>query len=389
MKPSLVLIPIALAAASCSRTSAASRAGGPPAVPVTVAEARVANVPDRLDAVASVEAYETVSVKAQAAGQITAVRFAEGRDVRAGDLLFQIDPRPYQAALAQAEAALARDQAQSTNAAADARRAELLFGQGVLSKEQHDQILATAQSQQATVAADRAAVDNARLNLAYSQVRSPISGRTGSVLVHEGNVVKAVDGNPLVVINRIDPIYVSFSIPEKRLGAIRAAQSREALVVEAVAAGDAGPPPTGRVTFIDNQVDPTSGTIRLKATFPNPTGRLWPGQFVTARMTLGQRAGVVVVPAAAVQAGQQGSFAFVVKPDHTVEQRTVTVQPAGDEAIVDSGITAGETVVVDGQMGLVSGTRVQAKAAQAPALASAAVPLAVPASVPGAAGGRP
>jgi len=304
-----------------------------------------------------------VALKAQASGQIVGVRFAEGRDVRAGDLLFQIDPRPYRAALAQAEATLAHDQAQATNAEADERRAESLFAQGVLSKEQHEQIASAAQAMRATVAADTASVENARLSLAYTEIRAPIAGRTGSVLVHEGNVVKAVDGSPLVVINRVDPIYVSFAVPEKKLGAIRAAQSRHALGVEALVAGEMTVP-GGTVTFLDNQVDTQSGTIRLKATFPNKEGRLWPGQFVTARLDLGQRENVVVVPSAAVQTGQQGNYAFVVKPDQTVEQRPVVAEPAGDAGtILSRGVTAGETVVVDGQLGLVAGARVQARAA--------------------------
>ena len=357
------LVTIAAAAAGCARSATAQRAGAPPAVPVTVAEARLGSVTDRLDAVASVEPYETVSLKTQASGQIVGVRFAEGRDVRAGDLLFQIDPRPYRAALAQAEATLAHDQAQATNAEADERRAESLFAQGVLSKEQHEQIASAAQAMRATVAADTASVENARLSLAYTEIRAPIAGRTGSVLVHEGNVVKAVDGSPLVVINRVDPIYVSFAVPEKKLGAIRAAQSRHALGVEALVAGETTVP-GGTVTFLDNQVDTQSGTIRLKATFPNKEGRLWPGQFVTARLDLGQRENVVVVPSAAVQTGQQGNYAFVVKPDQTVEQRPVVAEPAGDAGtILSRGVAAGETVVVDGQLGLVAGARVQARAA--------------------------
>jgi multidrug efflux system membrane fusion protein len=364
MKCRILLALVAVTAAGgCARSATAQRTGGAAAVPVTVAAARLARVADRLDAVASVEAYETVSLKAQAGGQIVGVRFAEGRDVRAGDLLFQIDPRPYRAALAQAEATLARDEAQAQKADADARRAEELFGQGVLSREQHEQVTSAAQATRATVAADQAAVENARLSLAYTEIRAPIAGRTGSVLVHEGNVVKAVDGSPLVVINRVDPIYVSFSVPEKRLGAIRAAQSRHVLGVEALVAGEMTVP-GGTVTFVDNQVDAQSGTIRLKATFPNKAGRLWPGQFVTARLTLGQREGVVVVPSAAVQTGQQGSYAFVVKPDQTVEQREVVAEPAGEEGtIVDRGLAAGETVVVDGQLGLVPGARVQSRSA--------------------------
>ena len=350
------------AAGGCARSATAQRTGPAP-LPVTVATARLGNVSDRLDAVASVEPYETVSLKTQASGQIVGVRFAEGRDVRAGDLLFQIDPRPYRAALAQAEATLARDEAQAQNADAEARRAESLFAQGVLSNGQHEQIASAAQAARATVAADTAAAENARLSLAYTEIRAPISGRTGSVLVHEGNVVKAVDGSPLVVINRVDPIYVSFAVPEKRLGAIRAAQSRHALGVEALVAGETTVP-GGTVTFVDNQVDAQSGTIRLKATFPNKEGRLWPGQFVTARLTLGQRDGVVVIPSAAVQTGQQGNYAFVVKPDQTVEQRELVAEPAGAEGtIVSRGLAAGETVVVDGQLGLVTGARVQARAA--------------------------
>jgi multidrug efflux system membrane fusion protein len=377
MKPRAALALVLLAAVGaggCTRSSAAHSAA--PAVPVTTSEARLADVPDRIDAVGTVEPLETVSVKAQAAGQIVAVRFTEGQQVRAGDLLFQIDPRPYQSALAQAEANLARDRAQADKASADARRAEDLFKQGVLSKDQQDQAVSVAQSQRATVAADAAAVENTRLSLAYTEIRSPIGGRTGSVLVHEGNVVKAIDGNPLVIINRIDPIYVSFAVPEKRLGAIRAAQSRHSLAVEALAAGDAAAPPTGRLSFVDNQVDTLSGTIRLKATFPNADGRLWPGQFVTARLSLGTRSGVVVVPAAAVQAGQQGSFVFVVKPDLTVEQRPVVAEAAETElAVIDQGVRAGETVVVDGQMNLTAGTRVEprADAAAAAPVATASV----------------
>jgi len=364
MKGRILLALVAVTAAGgCARSATAQRAGGGAAVPVTVAAARLASVADRLDAVASVEAYETVALKAQAGGQIVGVRFAEGHDVRAGDLLFQIDPRPYRAALAQAEATLAHDEAQAQKAAADARRSDELFAQGVLAKEQHEQQASAATATRATVAADQAAVENARLSLAYTEIRAPIAGRTGSVLVHEGNVVKAVDGSPLVVINRIDPIYVSFSVPEKRLGAIRAAQSRHGLGVEALVAGETTVT-GGTVTFVDNQVDAQSGTIRLKATFPNKAGRLWPGQFVTARLTLGQREGVVVVPSAAVQTGQQGSYAFVVKPDQTVEQREVVAEPPGEEGtIVDRGVAAGETVVVDGQLGLVPGARVQSRAA--------------------------
>jgi len=348
---------------------------------VTVAEARLADVPDRLEAVGSVEPLETVSVKAQAAGQIVRVPFKEGQQVRAGDLLFQIDARPYRAALAQAEANLARDRAQAKKADDDLRRAEDLFKQGIVSTTEHDQAISNAQAQRAAVDADSAAVENARLNLEYADVRAPIGGRTGSVLVHEGNVVKAVDGNPLVIINRIDPIFVSFAVPEKRLAAIRAAQSRQSLSVEALAAGDPAAPPQGQLSFVDNQVDTQSGTIRLKATFPNADGRLWPGQFVTARLSLGTRTGVVVVPAAAVQAGQQGSYVFVMKPDSTVEQRPVVAQAASTAlAVIDQGVRSGETVVVDGQVNLTPGARVQPKPDATPVATASAVGAAASAS---------
>jgi multidrug efflux system membrane fusion protein len=207
-------------------------------------------------------------------------------------------------------------------------------------------------------------VQSARLELGYTRVRSPIAGRTGAVLVQPGNVVKAADATPLVVINRVDPIYVSFAVPDPRLAQIQRAQRVRPLPVEAVIAGDEAAPPTGRVSFVDNQVDAQTGTIRLKATFPNPSGRLWPGRFVRARLTLGTQVGAVVIPAAAVQAGQQGSTVFVMKPDQTVEQRGVVAHPAGEgQVVVDRGVAAGESVVVDGQLGLTNGAKVQPRAA--------------------------
>jgi multidrug efflux system membrane fusion protein len=219
--------------------------------------------------------------------------------------------------------------------------------------------LAQAEESRAAVAADEAAVVNARLNLEYTDVRSPINGRTGSLLVQVGNMVKSVDGATLVVINRVDPVYVTFSVPEQRLAEVRAAQGTGALAVEAVIPGDSGQAPVGKLSFLDNTVDRQTGTIRLKATFANADGRLWPGQFVTTRLILGVRAGVVVVPAAAVQTGQKGSYVFVVKPDHTVEQRTVVADTANEtEAVVQQGVSAGETVVTDGQLNLVPGAHV-------------------------------
>ena len=357
MKPRVALACLALAAVAAGcRAKATPRAAA--SVPVTVATAGLRDVPRRLDAVGTVEPLETVSVKTQVTGPIMAVRFREGAIVRPGDVLFQIDPRPFQAALDQALAILARDRAQADNATAQARRADSLFAEGILSTDQHDQALAQAEESRAAVAADEAAVVNARLNLEYTDVRSPINGRTGSLLVQVGNMVKSVDGATLVVINRVDPVYVTFSVPEQRLAEVRAAQGTGALAVEAVIPGDSGQAPVGKLSFVDNTVDRQTGTIRLKATFANADGRLWPGQFVTTRLILGVRAGVVVVPAAAVQTGQKGSYVFVVKPDQTVEQRPVVADTASEtEAVVQQGVSAGETVVTDGQLRLVPGAR--------------------------------
>jgi multidrug efflux system membrane fusion protein len=366
---------LAAAAAGCSDNAAANRPAAPRAAPVAVAVAQMRDVPDRLGAIATVEALETVAVTPQASGQIVAIAFKEGSHVRKGDLLFEIDAQPYQAALAQAEGALARDQAQAQSAAADAERIEQLAVEGLVSRQQRDQALAAAASQHGSAASNAAVVKRARLDLAYTQVRAPISGRTGSVLVRVGSVVKPGDAAPLVVINRIDPVYVSFSLPERRLGAVRAAQARGALAVDCTLTGEADAVTGGTLTFIDNQVDRATGTIRLKATFANGGSRLWPGQFVQVRLTLGTQAGVVVIPAAAVQAGQKSSGVFVLKADKTVELRAVVTHAADtpDSVVVESGIAAGETVVVDGQLGLTNGTAVQVKAARGEESAPAAV----------------
>lgn len=357
--PAVALV-LAGLAAGCG--GGARKPSGPASVPVSVAKAVTRDVPEQLEAVATVEPVETVSVTAEAEGRLLAVRFSEGQYVRAGDPLFDIDPRPYQAALAEAEGVLARDQATAQNAALQESRANQLAAEGLLSREEHDQAVATAASSRASAQANAAAVETAKLNLAYTQIKAPIAGRTGSVLVHVGNVVKTGGDQPLVVINRIDPIFVSFAVPEQRLAAIRAAQSSQGLQVRAVISGDPEPVDGGRLTFIDNQVDRATGTLRLKASFANPKGRLWPGQFVTVRLVLGTRAGVVVVPGAAVQVGQKGSYLFVAKADQTVEQRAVTTRAAdGTDLIVDEGVKAGETVVTDGQLNLVNGSRIQVK----------------------------
>ncbi len=348
-----------LAAGSLPACAGRAPAAGPPAVPVVTAVAARKDVPVRVQAIGTVEPFSTVTVKPQVGGVIETVHFNEGTDVRAGALLFTIDPRPYEAALRQAESARERDAAQLRNAQSEARRAESLSTEGILSREAHEQAHAASEALAATVRSDEAAVETARLQLGYCTIRSPIDGRTGSLLVHQGNLVKAIDGGPLVVVNRVDPVYVSFAVPERRLSEIEHAMTSGRLVVEALLPGDDAAPIPGRLTFLDNAVDRSTGTIRLKGTFPNPGRRLWPGQFVSTRLTLAMRNGAVVVPSQALQTGQAGTFVFVVKPDLTAESRAVVVaQEADGEAVVEKGLAAGERVVTDGQLRLVPGARV-------------------------------
>jgi multidrug efflux system membrane fusion protein len=344
----------------CARGPA--RAAAPAAVPVMAARTETRDVPVVETSIATVEPYATVAVRPQVSGAIASVHFVEGADVKAGDLLFTIDPRPFDAALAQAESALARDQAQARNAAAEAERADALFSQGILSSEQRDAARASSDALAATVLADTAAVETARLQRSYCSVRSPVAGRTGAVLVQAGNVVPAVTGGPLVVINQVEPVYVSFSLPEPLLDDLRRAAARAPLVVQAVIAGEESRPAEGRLTFLDNQVDRSTGTFRLKATFANHGRRLWPGQFVNARLVLDVRRGAVVAASAAVQSGQQGPYVFVVKADRTAEMRPVVTGPAdGGYVVIEKGLAAGETVVTDGHVRVVPGARVEVR----------------------------
>lgn len=353
------LLFLALVAAGCSKQQAAAPPQRP--VPVAVATARTADVPVQVRAIGNVEAFSTVSIKAQVSGPVIGVHFTEGQDVKKGDLLFTIDPRPFQVALEQARAALAKDTALLENAKAQEDRYAKLLREGVIAQEQYDQFRTNYQTYQAAVAADQALIENAKLNLAYCTIHSPIDGRTGSLAVHVGNLVKANDVPILVVITQVNPIYVSFSVPQQYLGEIKARMTAGMLRVEAFIEGDPVAE-SGVLTFVDNTVDASTGTIRLKAKFENRARRLWPGLFVNAVLTLGMERAAVVVPSEAVQEGQHGTYVFVVKPDMTAEVRRVTVgRNLAHDTVISKGLAAGEQVVTDGQIRLVTGTKVEFK----------------------------
>jgi len=345
-----------LVASGCSGGKSAP---APEAVPVRVGTVVAKAVPIQVRNVGTVQPYNAVAVRALVGGEILQVHFKEGEDVRRNDPLFTIDPRPYQAALAQAEAALARDRAQLQNSETDVRRYADLVKKDYVTQQQYDSIRANAEANAATVRADQAAVERARLDVGYCTIRSPIDGRTGSVMVQIGNVVKANDAT-LVAINQIAPIYLAFAVPERELPEIRRRQAREGLEVDAEDPVGGKTIARGRLTFIDNAVDRTTGTITLKATFANADRVLWPGEFANAVLTLSTLANAVVAPAGAVQNGQQGSYAYVVRADNTVESRAVTVGRAtADGTVIEKGLVAGERVVTDGQLRLQPGARVE------------------------------
>lgn len=326
-------------------------------MPVTVATVTQKTVPVQVRAIGSVEAYSTVTVKSQVDGEIERVYFKEGQDVKTDDLLFAIDARPFEAKLKQAEASLARDIAQAKNAQAQADRYTKLFQDGIVSKEQYDQFHTNADALDAAVRADKAAIENARIDLGYCTVRSHIAGRTGSLMVHQGNVVKANDAT-LVVINQITPVYVDFSVPEQYLAEIKRHMATGKLKVEAIITHDEQHPLQGTLTFVNNAVDSGTGTILLKGTFANSERRLWPGQFVNVVLTLAQRPNAVVVPSQAVQTGQSGQYVFVVKSDLRVDSRPVALGSSlGGETVIEQGLRPGETVVTDGQLRLVPGAK--------------------------------
>jgi multidrug efflux system membrane fusion protein len=319
-------------------------------------------MPLEIRVIGTVEAYSTVAVHAQITGELTSVKFTEGDDVKKGQVLFTLDRRPLDAALQQAEANLQRDVAQAANARAQLQRYQDLAQRGIATREQVDQMTSNAAALDATVGADRAAVDNAKVQLDYATISAPISGRTGALMVHAGNLVRATDNTPLVTINQIAPIYVSFGIPESQLPALRRYVTAGTLHVEARAPNDTGRSSTGRITFVDNAVDSSTGTIKIKGTFANDDHRLWPGLFVNVTVTLTTEPTALVVPSAAVQTGQQGQYVFVVKPDQTVDVRNVVVERvSGSEAVIKTGLAQGETIVTDGQLRLVPGSAISVK----------------------------
>jgi multidrug efflux system membrane fusion protein len=349
----VVAIPV-----SCSKEKPAP----PRTVPVIAESADQRNIPLQVRTIGNVEAYNAVSIKSMVGGEVAGVYFKEGQDVRKDALLFKIDPRPYEAALRQAEAALARDAAQARNAEEQAKRYAILVQKDYVSKDQNDQIRANADALAAAVDADKANVENFRLQLAYCTIRSPINGRAGSVLVNAGNVIKANDIT-LTTVNQIMPIYVTFSIPEQNLSDVKKHADSGDLHVEAVIPGSEKRTAQGELTFIDNAVDKTTGTIKLKGTFPNRDERLWPGLFVDVILTLTTERNRVVVPSQAVQTGQQGQYVYVIKPaDMTAEIRLVTTGRTYESlTIIDKGIAPGERVVTDGQLRLVPGAKVEIK----------------------------
>ncbi|HUJ12798.1 MAG TPA: efflux RND transporter periplasmic adaptor subunit [Thermoanaerobaculia bacterium] len=330
-------------------------------VPVTVAKVEQRNMPLQIQAIGSVLPVSTVSVRAQVNGELTRVWFREGEDVRKGQMLFTIDPRPYEASLQQAQANLARDEANQKNAESEAQRYAGLVQKDYVTKEDYEKMTATAEAAKATVAADRAAVETAQLQLAYCSIASPIDGRTGSLMVHAGNLVQANATTPLVVINQITPVYVQFSIPEAQLDRVRA-KGGVGVPVAASLQGGGTILATGKLSFIDNAVDTTTGTIALKALFANQSRALWPGEFVTVAMTLANRPDAIVVPTQAIQTGQRGQYVYVVKPDDSVEMRPVAVEDSvKQQTVVASGVRPGETVVTDGQLRLTPKSRVDVK----------------------------
>lgn len=333
--------------------------------PVRIAKVSQQTVPVRVDAIGTVQANSVVQIKSRVEGQIMSAGFKEGQIVRKGDLLFQIDPRPFQAQLKQAEANRARDMAQLEKAKSDLERYSALSNKGYSSQQRFEEARAAVDVYTAAIRAGEQAIEIARLNLEFATIEAPVTGRAGSILVYPGNLVEANKDPPLVTINETQPIHVGFSVPEQYLAEIKRRMAGGRLHVGVTIPEDKGPPISGQVTFVDNQVDVQTGTILLKATFPNADDRLTPGQFVNVSMTLSSLENAVVIPSRALQINQNGPFVFVVKEDKTVDMRPVEVGPqAGDITVILEGAAPGETVVTDGQLRLSPGSKVAPKGAE-------------------------
>src|SRR5205809_5243216 len=366
MKTTTAVAALSLVVATgCSRKGA----GGPARIPVTVARAEQRAVPYEIIATGTVEPRQTVSVQSQVTGVLTQVAFREGDDVAAGQVLFQIDPRPFQAALEQAKAMLARDQAQARSAVADADRYAELVKQDYVTKSDYEAKRAAAGALQAAVRADSAAVANAQLNLEWAAIRAPIAGRTGRLLVREGNLVRSNAADALVVINQIRPILVRFAVPQEHLGDIQRYRQHRLPVFASPSQSDTLFS-EGVLTFVDNSVDTTTGTVLLKGEFPNRDNALWPGEFLNVRLQLYIDDKALVVPSQAVMTGQQGTYVFVLNQDGTARSQPVTVErPAGSYTVTAQGVRPGDEVVTDGQVRLVDGARVEVKGSADPARA--------------------
>jgi multidrug efflux system membrane fusion protein len=357
--PALLAV-CALAGCSDKNNAQAEAKKTPPSIPVLVAQAVEKPMALRLHAIGSVETVATVAVKARVDGQIFRAYVRDGQDVRKGDLLFQLDPKPYESQLAQVQANLAQSKAQLEYLSGQEKRYQELLAQNFVSREGYAQVASNFHATEASVNAAAAAVEAARVNLAYTTIRSPISGRAGKVLLSEGNLVKGNDTEALVVINQISPIYVSFAVPEQHLGEIRANNAAAPMRIEAEIEKDKMVP--GKLAFADNTVDATTGTIRLRGLFVNEDKQLWPGQYVDTWITLRDEDNALVVPAQAVLNGPNGQYAYVVKEDSTTEMRPIAVSRTdGEEAVIASGLKAGETVVTDGASRLLPGSRVTVK----------------------------
>lgn len=364
----LTVLAVSFSFAGCSEKNnaqAEARKAAPAPIPVLATQVVEKRMPVRLHSIGTVEPISTVALKARVDGLITKVHVRDGQEVAQGELLFQLDPKPFETQMVRAQADLARDQAQLDHALVQERRYKELLAQGFVSSEAYAQVAANLRSLQSTVKAGESEVNHTRINLGYATLRAPISGRIGKVLLSEGNLVKANDTNALLIINQLAPIYVSFALPEKHLDEIRANKTRQAMRVEARL--DDGRLLQGDLAFADNSVDATTGTIRLRGFFANADKSLWPGQFVDTWMTLREDAQALVMPAQAVQTGPKGQYAYVVNADSSSEMRAIVISRTdGEEAVIASGLKAGETVVIDGASRLLPGSKVSVKSADKP-----------------------